>query len=531
MKTIIYLALLILIALPVVANAPDGIGFGFKAFNSTSGLEVNGTHRITVNLYQTVGGAQSGTPIFNDTQDLNFFQGVSFLIAYDTGLQFDTPTCYTFTLNSTGEESNCVNITASPQSLYANLANLSNSSLNTSYFSSGNYLDLINTPDSNISDNTVRIATLNATMNGTSTTDEIQDLSGLITNDTTLIGNVSDNRDRIQSLNDSINASSTTDEIQDLTGLITNDTTLLVNASNMNSATTNNVTGGTQTGITVSHTGNFFNFILDVVNSVITSFSNFISFDAGLSATTINSTNVTVVRNLSVQLGQIDNLSMRAFGSCNLETDGSGFITCGVDDTGGTFNDVALTTNDTTLFGNVSDLLGNMSANRVRVQSLNDSLNGSSTTDEIQDLTGLITNDTTLLGNVSDLLFNVTDLVVRIQSLNDSVNGSSITDELQNVITNIGAQGGTNFSVVTQDDSFNITGDGDSILTSWSGNVLTIVQTLIDRVTTTFTNNVVVQAAFNNTGDFTIGEQNTRNITMNATCTIIHGATSTFNIC
>ncbi len=123
-----------------------------------------------------------------------------------------------------------------------------------------------------------------------------------------------------------------------------------------------------------------------------------------------------------------------------------------------------------------------------------------------------VTNDTTLFANVSQLRSNETAIYNNLSQLRGNIsvqNGSSETDELQNLISDIGSQDG-NFSVDSQDNSFNITGDSVSILTSISGGVLTIVQTITDAITQIFTNKIDAQGGLNTTemnitGDIIIG--------------------------
>lgn len=144
---------LLVIASVGVSAIPDRVGFGLKGFNSTTGSPLAGNHLTTVNVYAESGGVASGSPLYNTTQTLNYFDGVTHILA--TGVGYSWANNYCFTLRLGGTESGCVNVTPVFQSLYSFNALLAENSNFAYSVGWGNVTD-------------------KPTFNGSSTTDELQ---------------------------------------------------------------------------------------------------------------------------------------------------------------------------------------------------------------------------------------------------------------------------------------------------------------------------------------------------------------------
>ncbi len=169
---ILSVAVVFLLALSAtpLAQVPDTIGFGINAFNNSLGGRINGTHTTEINIYSLVDGAQTGEPLANGSELINYFQGVGFMNLFGVGTDWTSSYCFT-TRIGVGTESGCGNITPHLQSLYAFNSSTSNHSLfadNSTFTAGVNWDDVTNQP----------------TINGTSTTDEIQDLWATVAGDT-----------------------------------------------------------------------------------------------------------------------------------------------------------------------------------------------------------------------------------------------------------------------------------------------------------------------------------------------------------
>jgi len=259
-KPIIFLTLFIALSVGAVA-VDDTLGFGFRAFNATTGSGLTSIHNTTVNVYDLVDGSQSGNPIFNESQVLNYFESVSFMIMRDTNIVWSDEYCFTITLG--GTEGSCLNVTPNMQSHYA-----INSSV--AVFISGNI-----------------------------TEDQILEFSGgnFSVNDTIIFVNlttIQDNIDiiftnltEIQNAINATNSTSVTDELQNIFTDFGGDVGTNITAATQTSAV--NFSGQTG-GVTTSLVGNIINFIMAPRNTIINTFTSLMFFDQKASFPIINAT-------------------------------------------------------------------------------------------------------------------------------------------------------------------------------------------------------------------------------------------------
>lgn len=257
--------------------------------------------------------------------------------------------------------------------------------------------------------------------NASSETDEIQALETFLINDSDAVFfnlNVSDWS----------NVSIVESQISDLShtgtdGLEANQTDFLINVSNVNEATISNITGGTQTGIAVTHDGGFFDFVLDAVNSVITEFTSMLHASSGFNVT--GDVNITGLLNVS---GDIETGGV-------FIGDGGGLTGVSATNVSGNAS-VSHNLFSTDALNNISN--GDVNTTRlcIGVDCTSNLPNASSETDEIQALETFLIND-------SDAVFfnlNVSDWS------NVSITGSQISDDT--FLSNTGDESAGNQTVV-----------------------------------------------------------------------------------